>query len=207
MLKKKENNPSSLCIIGSDHICWTLLHLTKGWFLMVLLCFSAVHSFYLCWKVAWVTPITLFSKHHADYWFSWGCQHTVKHGATPWQQLPPSLCGFITRGKQEGLCSWYPVCAAGSCWRPRCREWSRYPDNQEHPCSRGWSLHLFACYEQNYFCWTCTSSVLHVRTAPAEQQRDLHPGDGWQAASPHVHRIRLPDPDSFVLSLKTFLAL
>jgi len=38
--EEKEMSRSILCLIGSDHVCWTVLHLTKGLFLIVLLfCF------------------------------------------------------------------------------------------------------------------------------------------------------------------------
>lgn len=43
-LKEKENSSSILCVIGSDHVSWTLLLLIEGLCLIVLLCFSAA-----CW--------------------------------------------------------------------------------------------------------------------------------------------------------------
>lgn len=58
-LKKKENNSSILCMVGSDHVCWTLLCLTKGSFLIVLLCLTAI-----CW---------FFFVRKLHSWHQWDC--------------------------------------------------------------------------------------------------------------------------------------
>lgn len=58
----------SLYGLGSDHTCWTLTFSKR---LLAVLLFSVVDMFSLGQKVAWVTPLSLCSRHQPDLGFFW----------------------------------------------------------------------------------------------------------------------------------------